>query len=69
MENVHNLRIPKKYADIKLLLTDLIADYPDVTDGIIVLFDREGAMLSYQVCTKSKMAFAAADLMVKSTKE
>lgn len=67
--NITNLNIPKKYSDIKILIHDLLADYPDVTDGIIVFFDKDGAMLQYQVCTQSQMAFAAADLLVKSTRD
>lgn len=64
---VHHLRISKKYEDIKILAQDLIADYPDVKDGIIIMFDENGAMMSYQCCTHSQMAFAGADLLVKST--
>lgn len=66
---VHQFPIGKKYSDIKLLVKDLIADYPDVTDGIIILFDKEGSMLQYQCCSKPQLAFAGADLLVKSTRD
>lgn len=56
-------------SDIKILVKDLIADYPNITDGIIVLFDKDGGMLQYQCCSKPQLAFAGAELLVKSTKD
>jgi len=79
--SIHNFPAAKKYSDIKILVQDLISDYPDVTkgiivldypdviEGIIVLLDKEGAVRHYQVCTKSQLAFAAADLLIKSTRD
>ena len=66
---VHHFPASKKYSDIKVLVQDLIADYPDVTEGIIVLFNKESSMLQYQVCSKSQLAFAGADLIVKSARD
>ena len=67
--SVHHIKVTKKYCDIKILVQDLIADYQDVTDGIIILFDKDGSMLRHQCCSKSQLAFAGADLLVKSTEE
>ena len=66
---IHHFNAPKKYSDVKILAQDLIADYPDVTDGIIVLFDKDGGMLQFHICTKAQLAWAAADLLVTSTKD
>jgi hypothetical protein len=64
--SISNLPVSKKYSDIKILVQDLMADYPDVTNGIIVLFNTDGEMLNYQCCTQSQCAFAAAELLKKA---
>lgn len=65
-DNVISIGLNGKYSDFRVLVRDLMEKYPNVKDGIIILFEEDGSMLVKFVCKKSYVAFAAADLLYKA---
>lgn len=66
MTNIISIGKSGKYTDFRVLVRDVMEAYPDVKDGIIILFDEQEGMLVKFVCKKSFVAHAGADLLYKA---
>jgi hypothetical protein len=43
-------------------IEDALKDHPDATDGIIMVFDKEGGIRTFWHCDRQQMSFASVRL-------
>ncbi len=66
MSNVVSIGVKGNYTDFRVLVRDMMEKYPEVKDGILILFDEADGMCIKFICKQSFLSWAGADLLHKS---